>query len=202
MAMQMDQKVTIDFDVPAKMRDGTTLRANIYRPAGDGQWPVLLTRLPYGKDFPLGSSVMDPAQVARRGYVVIVQDTRGRFTSEGEWVPFINEALDGIDTIEWAAQLPYSNGKVGMYGISYFGFTQWSAAVHQPPALKAMVPFQTWNDPLNGIMFRGGALALGLMASGQLSVGLNVIMRRHANDPKALGQAIYMWAQETDTLGT
>src|SRR6266480_2186089 len=146
MAMQIDQKILIDFDVPARMRDGTTLRANIFRPAGDGQWPVLLTRLPYGKDLPLGNSVLDPAQVARRGYVVIVQDTRGRFTSEGEWTPFINEALDGVDTIAWAAQLPYSNGSVGMYGISYFGFTQWSSAVHHPSALKAIVPTQTWND--------------------------------------------------------
>ena len=116
MAMQMDQKITIDFDVPAKMRDGTTLRANIYRPAGEGQWPVLLTRLPYGKDFPAGTLFVDPARVARRGYVVIVQDTRGRFTSEGEWRPFISEALDGFDTIEWAARLPYPSGNVGMNG--------------------------------------------------------------------------------------
>ena len=78
MAMQIGQQIAIDFDVPAKMRDGAILRANVYRPAGEGKWPVLLTRLPYGKDFPIGSSVLDPAQVARRGYVVIVQDTRGR----------------------------------------------------------------------------------------------------------------------------
>jgi len=200
MAMQLDQRITVDFDVSARMRDGTILRANVYRPASEGQWPVLLTRLPYGKDFPLGSSIMDPAQVARRGYVVIVQDTRGRFTSEGEWVPFINEALDGVDTIEWAAQLPYSNGKVGMYGISYFGFTQWSAAVHQPPALKAMVPFQTWNDPFNGVIFRGGALELGVAGSWQLMMGLDVLMRRHRNDPEALGRAIYLLAKEIDAL--
>ena len=201
MAMQLDQRITLDFDVPARMRDGTILRANVYRPASEGQWPVLLTRLPYGKDFPLGSSVMDPAQVARRGYVVIVQDTRGRFTSEGEWVPFINEALDGVDSIGWAAQLPYSNGKVGMYGISYFGFTQWSAAVHQPPALKAMVPFQTWNDPFNGVIFRGGALELGVAGSWQLMMGLDVLIRRHRNDPEALGRAIYLLAKEIDALG-
>ncbi len=201
MAMQIGQKITVDFDVPARMRDGTILRANVYRPASEGQWPALLTRLPYGKDFPLGSSVMDPAQVARRGYVVIVQDTRGRFTSEGEWVPFINEAFDGVDTIEWAAQLPYSNGKVGMYGISYFGFTQWSAAVHQPPALKAMVPFQTWNDPFNGVIFRGGALELGVAGSWQLMMGLDVLMRRHRNDPQALGRSIYLLAKEIDALG-
>ncbi len=87
MAMQMGQKITVDFDVPAKMRDGVVLRANVYRPVGEGQWPVLLTRLPYGKDLPLGVSLMDPTQVARRGYVVVVQDTRGRSTSEGEWDP-------------------------------------------------------------------------------------------------------------------
>ncbi len=130
MAMQNGQQITVDFNVPARMRDGTILRANVYHPVREGQWPVLLTRLPYGKDLPLGSSVMDPVQVARRGYVVIVQDTRGRFTSEGEWDPMRNEALDGVDTIEWASKLPYSDGNVGMYGASYLGFTQWSAAVH------------------------------------------------------------------------
>src|SRR5947209_2068839 len=201
MAMKTDQKILIDFDVEAHMRDGTTLRANVYRPTGDEQWPVLLTRLPYGKDFPLGSSVMDPAQVARRGYVVIVQDTRGRFTSEGEWVPFINEALDGVDTIEWAAQLPYSNGSVGMYGISYFGFTQWSSAVYQPPSLKALAPVQTWNDPFNGVLFRGGALELGISGSWQLMMGLDVLIRRYGDNPEALGRSIYLLAKEMDALG-
>src|ERR1700682_1238457 len=101
MSMQLGYQVAVDFDVPAKRRDGTTLRANVYRPAGEGKWPVLLTRLPYGKDFPIGTSVMDPAQVARRGYVVVVQDTRGRMASEGEWVPFVNEPRDGVDTVAW-----------------------------------------------------------------------------------------------------
>jgi putative CocE/NonD family hydrolase len=202
MASQISQQIIAEFDVPARMRDGTILRANIYRPAGEGQWPVLLTRLPYGKDLPLGTASLDPSQVARRGYIVVVQDTRGRFASEGVWEPMRNEALDGVDTVEWAAKLPYSNGNVGMYGASYFGFTQWVASVHQPPALKAMVPFITWNDPLNGIMFRGGALELGTLANWQLFVGLNVLMRRHAKDPKALGQAIYLWAKEVDALGT
>ena len=201
MAMQLGQEITVDFDVPASMRDGTVLRSNVYRPAGDGQWPVLLTRLPYGKDFPIGTAVMDPAQVARRGYVVIVQDTRGRLTSEGEWNPFHNEDQDGFDTVEWAARLPYSNGSVGMYGISYFGFTQWSAAVLQPPALKAMVPVQTWNDPLNGVLFRGGALQLGL-ANWDLQMNLDVLMRRHRGNPEALGRAIYMLAAEMDNLAS
>jgi uncharacterized protein len=201
MAMQMGQQITVDFDVPAKMRDGTVLRANIYRPEGDGKWPVLLTRLPYGKDLPIGGSVMDPTQVARRGYVVIVQDTRGRLTSDGEWDPFVNEPEDGVDTVEWAAGLPYSDGQVGMYGISYFGFTQWAAAVHQPPALKAMIPFQTWNDPFNGVVFRGGALELGSAISWNLMMGLDVLLRRHQGDSRALGQSMYMLAKEMDGLG-
>ena len=204
MAMQMGQQIAVEFDVPAKMRDGVTLRANIYRPQGEGQWPVLLTRLPYGKDFPIAASVLDAAQVARRGYVVVIQDTRGRSASEGEWDPMRNEALDGVDTIEWAAKLPYSNGNVGMYGASYFGFTQWASAVHRPAALKAMVPFITWNDPLNGVLFRGGALELGTAASWQLTMGLDELFRRFRgdSDPRHLGYAVYGLVKDIDALGT
>ncbi len=202
MAMQLNQQIIVDYDVPAKMRDGVTLRANIFRPAGDGPWPVLLTRLPYGKDLPLGSAVMDPVQVARRGYVVVVQDTRGRATSEGEWIPFVHEPEDGVDTIAWAAQLPYSNGVVGMYGVSYFGFTQWAAAIHQPAALKAMIPFQTWNDPFNGVTFRGGALELGTAGSWQLTMAMDVLIRRHRDNPQALGQGIHQVVKEMNALAT
>ncbi len=204
MSIQMGQQITVDFDVPAQMRDGVTLRANIYRPQGDGQWPVLLTRLPYGKDLPGATSVLDPAQVARRGYVVVIQDTRGRAASEGEWDPMRNEALDGVDTLAWVAKLPYSNGSVGMYGASYFGFTQWASAVLQPPALKAMVPFITWNDPLNGILFRGGAMELGTTASWQLMMGLDELFRRFRGDPdpRHLGGALYGLVKDMDALGT
>jgi uncharacterized protein len=203
MSSQAGQQVTVDFDVSATMRDGVVLRANVYRPVGDGRWPVLLTRLPYGKDLPGAGGVLDPLGAARRGYVVIVQDTRGRFASEGDWDPMRREALDGVDTIAWAAQLPYSNGEVGMFGASYFGFTQWSAAVHNPPALKVMAPYITWNDPLNGVMFRGGALELGTSASWQLMMGADVLLRRHqpVTDPSQLGMDLYGWVQAMDTLG-
>src|SRR5919199_5019891 len=123
-----EQRVLVDLDVPAAMRDGVRLRANVYRPP-EGRWPVLLTRLPYGKDLPVAAAAPGPVQAARRGYVVIVQDTRGRLASEGEFRPFETEAEDGVDTIAWAAGLPYADGQVGMYGLSYFGFTQWSAAL-------------------------------------------------------------------------
>jgi uncharacterized protein len=202
MSMQMRQQVSVDFDVPAKMRDGVILRANVYRPVGEGPWPVLFTRLPYGKDLPLGTSLMDPTQVARRGYIVVVQDTRGRSNSEGAWNPMRNEILDGEDSVAWAAQLPYSNGDVGMYGISYFGFTQWAAAIQRPPALKVMIPVMTWNDPLNGVLFRGGALELGTTASWQMMMGLDVLLRRYRGDPdpRNLGGALYMLTKEMDAL--
>lgn len=199
--LQQPAPITVELDVPMQLRDGVTLRANIYRPAGEGRWPVLLTRLPYGKDLPIGSALLDPVQAARRGYVVIVQDTRGTGVSAGEWYPFVHEAQDGVDTIAWAAALPCSTGQVGMYGASYFGFTQWSAAVQRPPALKAIVPFQTWRDPLNGLGSRGGALELGVNASWNLEMGLNVLMRRHAQEPQMLAAAVYAWAAEVNALG-
>ncbi|HVA89457.1 MAG TPA: CocE/NonD family hydrolase [Chloroflexota bacterium] len=194
--------ITVEFDVPATMRDGTILRANIYRPHGEGRWPVLLTRLPYGKDLPLGSAILNPVHAARRGYVVIVQDTRGCWASEGDWYPFVSEAEDGVDTIAWAASLPYADGQVGMYGGSYFGFTQWAAAVQQPPALRALVPSVTWADPLDGVMGRGGAREHGTGANWNMQMGLGELTRRHAGDAPAIGKAIGMLAQEIDGLGS
>ena len=91
-----------------------------------------------------------------------------------------------------------------MYGGSYFGFTQWSAAVHTPPALKAMVPYITWNDPFNGVLFRGGALELGISASWQMTMGLDVLLRRFRGnpDPRQLGYALYSLVKDIDALGT
>lgn len=155
--------VTVEFDVPARMRDGVQLSADIYRPARGGPWPTLLTRLPYGKRTleEMIWSGIDPVETARRGFVVIVQDVRGRFASGGEWQPMQTDAADGYDTVEWAATLPGANGRVAMYGGSYHGNTQWMAAVSRPPALTAIAPQMTWSDPMDGLFQRGGALELG-----------------------------------------
>ncbi|HJQ29924.1 MAG TPA: CocE/NonD family hydrolase, partial [Rubrobacter sp.] len=155
------QEVLVQRNVPAVMRDGATLMSNVYRPVGSGEYPVLLTRLPYGKDLPLGSSVLDPLRAVEAGYIVVVQDVRGRYRSEGKFVPFVKEYEDGHDTVEWAARLPGSDGSVGMYGLSYFGKTQWHAAVMRPPALKSMVPGITWGNHLNGVQMRGGVQEVG-----------------------------------------
>src|SRR6185436_11768401 len=114
-----DYAVSVQTNVRVKMRDGVSLVADIYRPKAEGRLPVLLTRTPYNRKDPATGMYL-----ASRGYVVILQDTRGRFDSEGEFYPFRNEADDGYDTIEWAANLPYADGRVGMFGGSYVGATQ------------------------------------------------------------------------------
>ncbi len=198
MAPQLAGGVRMEFDVPAVMRDGVTLRANVYRPDDGGAltYPVLLTRLPYGKDLPLGSSTLDPVQAARRGYIVVVQDVRGTFTSAGEWMPFEHESVDGEDSVAWAAQLPGGNGLVGMYGASYFGFTQWAAAKRHPAALRAIAPMITWDDPNNGVVSRDGVRELGNLMSWNLDQGINQLMRRHRHDPRTFAAALHQLAAE------
>jgi putative CocE/NonD family hydrolase len=147
-------EVTVERAVTAKMRDGVILRADVYRPKADGQFPVLLQRTPYdkrgGADFAL--------KAAAHGFVAIVQDVRGRYTSDGEWYTFTHESNDGYDTVEWAAALPYSNGKVGMWGGSYVGATQMLTAIAHPPHLAGICPVVTASNYHDGWTYQGGAL--------------------------------------------
>ncbi len=145
--------VIVEHGVPAKMRDGVILRADIYRPKADGKFPVLLERTPYDKR----GGVDFGHRAAPRGYVVIIQDVRGRYSSEGEWYPFKYESQDGYDTVEWAASLPYSNGKVGMIGGSYVGATQMLTAIAHPPHLAGIFPVVTASNYHDGWTYQGGA---------------------------------------------
>lgn len=192
----------IEFDVPAEMGDGTVVRADVYRPGGTGPWPVLLARLPYGKQTPMMGVVLDPLAAARHGFMVVLQDTRGRFASEGEWEPFTYEESDGYDTVRWAAALPGSNGSVGMIGGSYFGNTQWMAALSKPPELKAIAPMITWSDPDDGLWTRGGAIELGLTVPWSLMQGADTLMRRHATDLDGLVNGITGLVQDFDGLAS
>ena len=148
-----EQPVTVERGAKVTMRDGIVLRADIYRPTADGKYPVLLERTPYDKRGEVGFGY----RAAAAGYVVIIQDTRGRYSSEGEFYPFRYEGQDGYDTVEWAAALPYSNGKVGMFGGSYVGATQMLAAMAHPPHLAGICPVVTASNYHNGWTYQGGA---------------------------------------------
>ncbi|OUD05022.1 CocE/NonD family hydrolase [Streptomyces swartbergensis] len=195
-------EIQIECNVPAQMRDGTVLRADVYRPGDTGPWPVLLSRLPYGKQTPLMGVVLDPLAAARRGFIVVIQDTRGRFASDGEWEPWTYEESDGYDTVRWAAALPGSNGSVGMIGGSYFGNTQWMAALSKPPELQAIAPLITWSDPDDGLWTRGGAIELGMTASWSLMQGADTLMRRHRTDLDGLVSGITGLVRDLDGLAS
>lgn len=116
------------------MRDDVKLATDVYLPEGKGPWPVVLMRTPYNKD-PM--SAQHPPWVTN-GYVFVVQDCRGRFKSEGKYMPFMDDHFDGYDAVEWAAKQPWSNGKVGMIGASAMGITANQASITAPPHLVAM----------------------------------------------------------------
>lgn len=119
------------------MRDGVKLATDVYLPAeGKGPWPVILTRTPYNKSSALGAG--RPAFWTAKGYAVVVQDCRGRFQSEGKYMPFMDDHFDGYDTVEWVAKQSWSNGKVGMTGVSAMGITANQASITAPPHLTAM----------------------------------------------------------------
>lgn len=186
----MSEQVVVDLDVPATMRDGVVLRADVYRPSTGGDWPVLLTRLPYDKRMPGLTSLVDPISKVQAGFIVVVQDVRGRFASDGEWEPWTHEMNDGYDSVRWAASLPGSNGAVGMFGASYFGNTQWMAAATRPPELKAIAPMITWSDPHDGLFSRGGAIELGISLPWSLAQGIDTVTRRYRERPAQLVAAL------------
>jgi len=131
--------VRIENRVPVPMRDGLNLYADVYRPAADGKYPVLVSRTPYSTErYPSGYAAA--VYFAQRGYVFVFQDVRGRHESDGKWEPYRNEANDGYDTVEWAAKQSWANGKVGMQGGSYLGHVQWWAASGAPPHLVTIFP--------------------------------------------------------------
>ena len=146
------------------MADGTRLVADAWHPAGDGKWPVLLQRLPYGRSSASTPVLPHPAWFARRGYAVVVQDVRGCGDSEGSFEPFVDEGSDGATTIEWVAGLPFSNGDVATYGFSYQGLNQLYAAALQPPSLRAIAPMMCCPDPYEGWTYENGCLRWSFVA--------------------------------------
>lgn len=177
----------IDWDVPIRMDDGNVLRADIYRPVQDGKYPVLMTYGPYAKGLPFqvgyeaqwngltrdhpeilkGTSAkyfnwetVDPERWVCEGYVCIRVDSRGAGRSPGYLDPFSpRETRDYYECIEWAAKQPWSNGKVGLLGVSYYGMNQWQVAALRPPHLAAICPFEGASDYYRDACRHGGILS-------------------------------------------
>jgi len=169
--------IHVERDVPVPMRDGTILRADIYRPEAATRTAALLMRTPYGKAPSVSVVEGDPLRLAEAGYAVVEQDTRGRFASAGTFAPFRDEGLDGYDTVEWVASQPWCSGQVGMFGSSYLGATQWLAATEAPPHLTAINPQITAADYHEGWIYQGGAFALGFALSWSLMLAGETIAR-------------------------
>ena len=162
-------EISVEKDVPVPMRDGVRLYADVYKPRTRGRFPVILIRLPYGKgEFFCWMPAIGEFW-AKRGYACVVQDVRGKWRSEGEWDPFVNEANDGYDTLDWVATQPWCDGSVGMMGESYYGYTTWAAALTGHPSLKCIAPCTTAMD-IYGVWVYDGAFCLQTMGSWPITM--------------------------------
>jgi putative CocE/NonD family hydrolase len=146
---------------PVAMRDGIRLSTDLYLPEGDGPFPTVLMRTPYDNSNP--ATEQHARRLADDGYAVVTQDARGRFDSEGVYTPFRNEHDDGSDTPQWIGAQPWSTGRIGMTGGSYDGWVQWSSATRGSAHLSAIVPSVMATDLHPGLVYRGGALNLGVL---------------------------------------
>ena len=177
-------KIVTEKNVPMKTRDGVTLFADVVRPDAPGRFPVLLSRTPYNKkgtDDPNGPTYL----FAHFGYISVTQDCRGRFASEGEYDTIFQEAADGYDAVEWAARLPWSNGRVGTTGQSYLGLTQYLIACNDPmpPSLQVMAPVSASSDyHASWIYHTGGVTLWGWMAPYAIFKGLHTLRRLKRDD--------------------
>ena len=174
-------EIIVERNVPMTTRDGVTLRADVYRPKSEGKYPVILERTPYDKRDEIISSIGFGRKAVSKGYAFIVQDVRGRYASDGEWYPLMHEGNDGYDSVEWAAALPYSNGKVGMFGGSYIGFTQMLAAIASPPHLVCIMPVAVGSDWI----YHGGAFSQLLNQQWSTWMAVNTLERRVSKTAQA-----------------
>ena len=158
--------VKFEPNIPLMLRDGTITYVDVFRPDASGEFPALLQRTPYNKAGPRGRwPMLDPIRAALNGYAIVIQDVRGRYTSDGDFYTFVNEIDDGYDSVEWVASQAWCTGKVGMFGGSYVGATQWLAAKSKPPSLAAIAPMVTASDYHEGWAWQGGAFELGFNLS-------------------------------------
>jgi len=185
-------------NVAVPMRDGVVLRADVWLPAAEGRFSTLVYRTPYGKhDAPKEWSTFE--KLPGRGYAVVIQDVRGRYASDGEFVAYQNEGKDGYDTIEWAARQPWSDGNVGTFGLSYPGAVQWLAAVENPPHLKAMVPAMTFSTPRN-FFYSGGLFDGSWLDWVWMNIAPDARRRKNLPGPQTYAEAKAAWKVEHERV--
>jgi len=174
------------------LSDGTVLASDHYYPQGQGPWPTLFMRQPYGRDIASTVVYAHPVWFARRGYHVAIQDVRGRGRSTGEFYPFRNEARDGAEAIGWLRRHAACNGRIGMYGFSYQGATQLLTAAEQPDGLICIAPHMTAADLYHGWFYHQGALRL----SSTLGWGIQMLREdaRRRNLIRASSRLELGWA--------
>ena len=186
MAQEGNFKVIRERNVMVPMRDGTRLATDVFRPDAPGRFPVLVNRGPYGKDDYVASPDHSVWFFPTHGYVVLSQDCRARFESEGDYYnPLFQEVQDGYDTVEWAARQPWSNGRVGTTGQSYLGATQYTLATNNPlpPHLQAMAPVSASSDfHQSWVYHTGGAMEWGWMVPYAIHKGRNTLERLGRRD--------------------
>jgi hypothetical protein len=172
-------QVIEELDVKVPMRDGIRLSTNIFRPDAKGSFPVILIRTPYGNGGP-GNN--EGHFFAERGYVYIIQDTRGRYESEGPFYAMHFEADDGLDMHQWIGKQSWCDGNIGTTGGSYVGFTQWMPAP-KSPYLKTMIPAVTFSD-FYSTAFQNGAFRLGLFTSWSIEMTTPLLLSRETLQQK------------------
>src|SRR6202034_1692788 len=197
---------TVEKDVMVAMRDGVELATDAWIPSVTPA-PVLLVRLPYGKDLPqllAYGLVPNVFALVEAGYAVVYQDSRGTFRSGGEFVPMLNEAADGADTVAWLARQPWCDGNIGSYGPSYLGFVQW-ASVSAGAPVKAIAPAVTTTDYYTTPWFsEGGAASWHTLQSWPTQMAMVETLRqvgRGSGDLQLLGERVAMMAAPQPHLG-
>ncbi len=163
-----DRPYTFQSNVMAPMHDGINLAANVFLPKNGGPFPVILIRTPYGK---MDEKFGEARRYCTAGYAMVVQDCRGRGSSQGVWDPFRYDGEDGFDTQEWVGRQPWCNGHIGTSGGSYVGWTQWSAAPRGSRFLTCMAPVVPFSDAYHEIAYPGGAFQISLLLGWGAGVG-------------------------------
>ena len=184
-AQRREYQVIREPSLMVPMRDGVHLATDVVRPDAPGRFPVIINRGPYGKNSYLDNPNHSIWFFPRNGYVLLSQDVRGRFESEGEYNPLFQEANDGYDTVEWAARQPWSNGRVATTGQSYLGATQYTLAGGHPlpPHLQTLMPVSASSDfHQSWVYHTGGVMEWGWTVPYAILKGRNTLARAGRED--------------------